>query len=321
MGFTVVAVRHGRVYGKTDISVYKPQKIKDHEANMNNIPHCKNREDALLYRDQIRHEKEFYDSLSEKEKMHCSPEYIERLNRYCEWCGDFTYEQNGGKITNGGMLISEDEFGNENTQIEIVLTVTEIKPHEISSEGIKTYEDFMQQNIEDIAGNRELAKYYDISLTKNGTQITNISKQTNSTGKIRITLEIPKEYRGHNNYTFVHMHNGVPTTLVDLDNDPNTVTFEIDRFSTFALTYSDVELAVAAEEDEVITYADGKITVNSPKDATLYIAEYDGNALKTVETHTITSNNSESFDFDDKKTAFLWDEKFAPVCDKFKIAE
>lgn len=322
MGFTVVVVRHGKVYGNTDISVYKPEKIKEHENAMNNIPHCENREEATQYREQIRQEKKFYDSLSEKEKMHFSPEYIERLNRLCEWCGDCKYNKNGGKITNGGMILSEDEFGDDNTQIEIVLTVTEREEHKISPDGIKTEEDFIQQSINEAMYGREPVKYYDISLTKNGTKITDISKQTNSTGKIRITLEIPEEYRGHNNYSFVHIHNGIPTTLVDLDDDPNTITFEIDKFSEFALTYSDEELTSEPTDSEItknITYQDGKITVTAEKDATLYIATYNGETFKSVELHKITANTPQSFDFNENQKAFLWDEELKPLCEKFEL--
>jgi len=48
----------------------------------------------------------------------------------------------------------------------------------------------------------------------------------------------------------VYAPQGEAVTLVDLDDDPNSVTFEIDKFSTFALAYSDVELTGEIEGEE-----------------------------------------------------------------------
>lgn len=320
MGFTVVTVRRGRVFGRTDISVFKHEKIREQERKMGEIPHCSDRNEAIKYRDEIRMRKKFYDGLSEKEKLQFSPAYVERLNRLCEWITDFDCEENGGRLSYGGMLASEDELGSEDAKIELVLTVSETQAHKISSDGIKTEADFCQQGIDDAMGAKTPVKYYDITLTKNGTKITDISKQTNSTGKLRITLEIPEEYRGHKNYSFVHMHNGIATTLVDLDDDPNTVTFEIDRFSTFALAYTDEELTDTGSDD-VITYSNGKITVKAKEDATLYIAKYTGNTLTTVEDFKVKANEEQSFDFDISQTAFLWKNDMVPLCKKFNAAQ
>ena len=37
----------------------------------------------------------------------------------------------------------------------------------------------------------------------------------------------------------LRLHDGVVTVLKDLDNDPNTVTFETDSFSDYALAYQE----------------------------------------------------------------------------------
>lgn len=61
------------------------------------------------------------------------------------------------------------------------------------------------------------------------------SKVTEIDEKVRITITIPEEHRGKEKYSIIHIHNGVSTILVDIDSNPNTITFETDKFSTFAI--------------------------------------------------------------------------------------
>lgn len=246
MGFTVVTVRHGKVYGETDIFVRKSDRIHEHEKNMNYIPKCSNRDEAYKHRDKIIAEKKFYDGLSEKEKREFSKEYIDRLNHLAELLASCEYETGDAVLENGGMIISGDELEDDKT-VKFTLTVEDGAECEIGSDGIVSDEKYIQQSINDTAGDKKIAKYYDISLKKNVNgvdyKITKIAKDTDTTGKLRITLPIPEEYKGYKHYTFIHVHKGVTQTLIDLDDDPDTMTFEIDRFSTFALACSNEEVA------------------------------------------------------------------------------
>lgn len=74
---------------------------------------------------------------------------------------------------------------------------------------------------------------------------------------------------------------------------------------SFAMTYSDEELASEREDAASIRYADGVITVNSDEAATLYIAEYEEGKLKSC----------------GETRYFLWDKKRAPLCGKFEISK
>ena len=328
MGYAVVVVHGGKVYGETDIVINKPQKFYDRETKMHDdIPQCANREDALKHRDRIAEEKRYYDGLSEKEKKHFSKEYVERLNRLCKWIADSSYSSSGdveGRIENEGTIISGDELDSEE-KIELILNITKTNKHDIPDDGIKTREDFEQQSINDHAKGKHVANYYDITLTKNGKPISNVRKHTDTTGKLRITMDIPEEYRGHKHYSFIHMHKGEAITLVDLDDNPNTVTFEVDKFSTFALAYSDVELVGEVEETIYpanITYdaETGKISVSSTEDGTLYIATYNGTDFEGVVSYAITANaTAEDYDFNSNQAAFLWNENLEPLCEKFTI--
>ena len=64
------------------------------------------------------------------------------------------------------------------------------------------------------------------------------TKVTEIDQKVRITITIPEEHRGKDKYSIIHIHNGVSTILEDIDTNPNTITFETDRFSTFAIAGS-----------------------------------------------------------------------------------
>lgn len=81
-----------------------------------------------------------------------------------------------------------------------------------------------------------LGMYLDISILKNigGTksQVHNLNKP------IRITISLPENLKGFASYSIIRVHEGVATVLKDLDSDPNTVTFETDRLSTYALVHT-----------------------------------------------------------------------------------
>ncbi|MBR3967814.1 MAG: leucine-rich repeat protein [Clostridia bacterium] len=250
MGFTVVIVRGGKVKGKTNIHIFKHDKIKNREDKFKDeIPEF-TKDEAELYRDRIAEEKRFYDGLSEKEKKQVSKSYLERLNRYVEWlvsCGYITPE--GVTVDRGGLVVSGDELEAKD-EISFTITVEKQEKWEDNENGIESDRDFIHHEMKDKTKDREIVQYYEISMTKtsNGEDkvITSVYKDTDAMGKFRITMDIPEEYRGYKHYSVVHVHCGEVVTLTDLDDDPNTVTFEIDKFSTFAIAATDTELV--AEE-------------------------------------------------------------------------
>ncbi len=255
MGFTVVTVREGKVSGDTDFHVWKSDKVKNHEAAMQTfMTGCTNAEIAKTQRNWLASEKRWYDSLSSKEKKQCSDEYTESLMTLIGWITECESQApQGASISGAEQLLSGDELESGET-LTLTLEIKKSEATEIGEAGIQTDEQFVQQSIENTAGDKEIVAYYDISLSKTDSQgtreIKSVARDTDTTGKVRITMEIPEEYRGHKHYHFVHVHNGEPMTLVDLDDDPDTITFEIDRFSTFALTYTDEELAIDGEIEE-----------------------------------------------------------------------
>lgn len=326
MGYTVITIDGGVVFGSTDIKVAKSDKISKREETLLSIPDCNTKSEALIYKEAIMAEKEFYDSLSEKERKELSEGWIEKLFKLVGLISDSNVSTSEGvTVENIESAIAFDEI--EET-INFTLTVSKANVSEAGENGITREEEYETEKMKDKKGkNQKIAQYYDITLSKDGQTISNIQKQTETNGKLLITMEIPEEYRGHKEYSFIHMHNGEAVTLVDLDDDPNTVTFEIDKFSTFALTYSDVELVGQVEQTTYpasITYNEntGKISVFSTETAKLYIATYNGKQLSGIVIYDVIANATAiDYDFSSNQAAFVWNENQMPLCEKFTLGE
>jgi len=245
-GFAVVVVRNGNIYGDTHIKVEKHSYIQTLEDSFKyDVPECNSKDDALIHKERIAQEKHYYDSLSKKEKKQLSKEYVERLNKYTEWLADCEYTANDGvTVEQGGLVVSQNEI-NEEANVTFTINVEKTDTPTTSEDGINNIDDHKNHSIKDKAGKKEIMQYYEITMTKSTADgdkaITSVYKDTDSNGKFRITLTIPEEYRGYKHYSFVHEHYGEVVTLTDLDNDPDTVTFEVDKFSTFALTATNEE--------------------------------------------------------------------------------
>lgn len=244
VGFAVVVVRGGKVYGETDIVIYKADKIKDREDRFENeIPECNSREEAMKHKDRIAEEKRFYDGLSEKEKKQLSKSYIERLDRLAQWLADCEYiADEGVTVGQSGLVISGDELQNEET-VTFELTIEKKDALQGGTGGVHSRDEYLYHDVHDTAGDRTVGQYYEITMSKTvdgeTKTITDVHKDTNAKGKFRITMPIPEEHRGHKHYAMVHIHEGETTVLTDLDDNPDTITFEVERFSTFVLTTTD----------------------------------------------------------------------------------
>ena len=84
----------------------------------------------------------------------------------------------------------------------------------------------------------EVGMYLDVNLFKQ-LEGENKIKITETNGKIIISFVIPENLRKEGRtFYMVRVHNGVPTILTSTCNG-NTITFETDRFSTYALVYAE----------------------------------------------------------------------------------
>lgn len=95
-------------------------------------------------------------------------------------------------------------------------------------------------------GDYTVGMYFDITLWK---KVGNSSekKVTNTKDSIAVTLSIPEELRSDSReFVLFRVHNGSVSILRDQDSATNTVTFETDRFSTYALAYKKVSTGTKA---------------------------------------------------------------------------
>ena len=98
--------------------------------------------------------------------------------------------------------------------------------------------------INDAKGNSKVSMYLNIDLLKEvgSTQ----TKVTETNGKVKISLQIPSELINTNSsvtrtFSIIRIHNGVATVLDCTTIDSQTISFETDQFSTYALAYKDVK--------------------------------------------------------------------------------
>ncbi|MCH5205077.1 MAG: InlB B-repeat-containing protein, partial [Oscillospiraceae bacterium] len=105
-----------------------------------------------------------------------------------------------------------------------------------------------------------LGMYLNIDLIKliNGQQVEKITELNTP---IRVTIEIPKEFRSANRaFAIVRVHDGVAEVLEDEDNDPNTITIVTDKFSTYSIAYQDTEVSYSDDVNSNDTASDNPNT-------------------------------------------------------------
>ena len=321
-GFTEITVKNGVVYGETDIRVYKSDRVSAHEAIMLEVAECETAAEAEAYRETVMSEKNFYDSLPDKEKKMFSPWYIAKLDKLVRLLSGYEFTCDGAEVDRGGLIVSKEEVSS-GANPRFTISVVEMDKWEKNQNGIETDEDYYQTFVEEAAGDNELAQYYDITLEceKNGKtyEITDVKKHTDTTGRIRLTMPIPDKFKGHKNYAFVHVHNGVPTTLVDLDDDPDTITFEIDRFSTFALMFNDEE-QVDLSDYAILSVSENTLTATSTTDATLFVATYNAQGKMTdVKLTTLYADTHVEVNVTIGQKAFVLDADMAPLCEEIVV--
>ena len=94
-----------------------------------------------------------------------------------------------------------------------------------------------------MSGHMTLGNIYDITLNKvigsDKTMVTDLNGN-----KAKVTVNIPEKLRkSGREFSMIRVHDGVAEILKDIDSDANTITFETDKFSTYAIAYTDKVVA------------------------------------------------------------------------------
>ena len=120
------------------------------------------------------------------------------------------------------------------SNMEIILIVTSLSINEdVSDEDRYLTETFLNNST------YEAGEYLDVSVIKllNGVQV---GKITRLNAPITITFDIPEALRKENrSFAMVRIHSGSADLLYDLDSDPDTITIQSDKFSTYVIVYRD----------------------------------------------------------------------------------
>ncbi len=96
------------------------------------------------------------------------------------------------------------------------------------------------KKIEQGAGNKKIAVVLDLNIYKiiddEATKVTDLN------APIKITIDVPEEFVAKNRqFSVVKLHDGEIEVLKDLDDSPNTITFETDKFSLYTIVYEDMD--------------------------------------------------------------------------------
>lgn len=77
-------------------------------------------------------------------------------------------------------------------------------------------------------------QYFDLTMLKSANGWT--EKITELPSTMEVVIEVPDAvYKSGKTYSIIRVHNGQVSVLPDLDNDPKTVTFRTDKFSSYAI--------------------------------------------------------------------------------------
>lgn len=248
-GFTTVTIKDGKlVSGNTSITVYKTGTVEDLETQIDLLPSVDSSINIVsASKNAITKAKTAYDALSNKDKKRVSQDKVDKLNMLISiiMSENLVVEtENDVKISGLETVWSSDDIAG-NADSQVVLNVTENSGITAFAENAASDEQFDNQRITQKAEEegKTIIKCYDVSLEKitdsSTKQIRNIKKDSVGMGSVTITMDIPEQYRGHKNYSVIHMHNGQIYTLADIDDNDNTVTVETDKFSDFVLTFDD----------------------------------------------------------------------------------
>ena len=253
MATVTIFACNGDIYGNTHIFVNKSDKIHNIESRFTaDVPNISTKAEAERYRSRIAEEKILYDGLSQKEKFALSESYVTKLMMLVELLSSCETSAPSGVIVSGQSVILGDEITNGN-DLSFTLEIDICNPWQKNENGVESGEDHIINTVIDTIGTKEAVQYYEITMSKvsNGQvlSISDVQRDINSTGKFRITIPIPADQRGYSTYTMVHVHNGEVSVLADLDDDPNTITIEVDKFSTFVLVADEVAFSESVPYD------------------------------------------------------------------------
>ena len=120
-----------------------------------------------------------------------------------------------------------------------------IKEADIDSETLNLIKSVVKED-------QKLGAFFEINLF-NAVEGLNVEQIANATDKIKVTLKLPELEKISEGYTrtyyMIRIHDGKADVLDVKVNNDGTISFETDKFSTYALAYKDTKTADAAKQE------------------------------------------------------------------------
>jgi len=141
------------------------------------------------------------------------------------------FQGDNDKILNAVLAADEKEKLESGSKISVDIKIEKATPSKEDEEAIDQAMD-----------GKKIALYFNFSLIKTIDGV--ISKVTSTSTPIKVTIDIPEEFRKPDRtFSIVSFKNGEAETFEDLDSDANTITIESDEFPLSALVFSDDAIA------------------------------------------------------------------------------
>ncbi len=162
-----------------------------------------------------------------------------------------------------------------------------------------TLTDTQKSEIKSVLGDQTIALYIDITLMLNNITDNTSDEVHNTQNPITIRILLPESMRGGSDYKVIRSHNGV-IEIIEAKLDGNYIVFETDRFSQYAIAYTEPKKKHSSSSS-----SSSSIAIVIPTDEhTPYINGYsDGtfrpdSIISRAEAAAILSRLSESFNED-----------------------
>lgn len=205
-----------------------------------------------------------------KDKLDSSAAEMKRLED--GFTGAAVKAETSGGIKHG--TIKPEQLPLTNEEKTAVAKGAELKTHVAMSLVTEQAVAEDARRAKEILGENTIIAYLDISLFKQvGDGERTAVGLTHS--PLTLTFDVPAEWKATagttRTFQIIRVHNGVAETLKDLDSNPDTITIETDRFSTYAVTYQDQKPVTGTNNNTTNTTQTGGVKTGDTQDIWLYV--------------------------------------------------
>ena len=209
---------------------------------------------------------------------------------------DTSIEGSKDEVINSVLTEDEIKAVNDGAKVEVSFDISNIE---------KTVTDSDKRLIDDkLKAGEKIGTILDIALNKTVDGNTNSVHELNSAITLKVAVPdsiVNKDAAIQREYGVIRIHNGVSENIDATYNaEDNTITFATDRFSTYAIVYSDT--VKSTEDNNKPTTDDNKPTTDNNKPTTGDNKPTTGDNKPTTDNNKPTTDNNEAATKDNSST-------------------